>query len=218
MALTNYSDLLSAVAGWLNRTDLTSRIPDFITLAESRLNRELRLRVMEEETPLTITAGNRTVALPTGFLEPIALWSTDTPYRRQLIYLSPVQMDVDTSAGEIYYWTITGSNIEVDRPTSPTLSMIMRYLKSFALTEAAPTNWLMTNHPDAYLFATLVEAAPYLRDDKLLAIWLARANQALSEINAKESRSRSLTILNTGLSYMPTDRRMYETGGYGTFG
>ncbi len=217
MALSNYSDLLSAVAGWLNRTDLTERIPDFITLAESRLNRELRLRVMEEEAALAIASGDRTVALPTGFLEPIGLWSVESYGRRELIYLSSVQVEVETASGEAYYWTITGPQIELDRPTSPALSLILRYLKSFALTEAAPTNWLMTNHPDAYLFAALVEAAPYLRDDNLLAIWSARLQQALNEINAKENRSRSLTTLNTGLSYMPSDYRL-QNGSYGFYG
>lgn len=219
MALSNYSDLLSAVASWLNRSDLTERIPDFITLAESRLNRELRLRVMEEEdTTLTVASGDRTVALPTGFLEPIGLWVSEASDRRQLTYLSPVQMDVLTSSGKVFYWTITGGNIAFERPASPALSLVVRYLKSFALTEAAPTNWLMTNHPDAYLFSVLVEAAPYLRDDNLLGIWSARLQQSLDEINAKEARSRSLTILDTGLADMPSDRRRYGSGGYGLYG
>ena len=34
MALANYSDLCTAVAAGLNRTDLTSKIPDFVLLAE----------------------------------------------------------------------------------------------------------------------------------------------------------------------------------------
>lgn len=218
MALANRTDLLAAVASWLNRSDLTDRIPDFITLAESRLNRELRLRVMETEASLSVAVDGTSVALPSGFLEPIGLWSLESAERRQLLYMASVQMENLTSAGKVFYWTITGTNIVFERPTSPALSLILRYLASFALTEAAPTNWLLTNHPDAYLFATLAEAGPYLRDNELLAIFESRLAKAIDEINAKESRSRNLTILDTGLAVLPSDSNRRNYGGYGTYG
>jgi len=47
MAIGNYSELNTAVANWLNRDDLTDRIPEFIVLAEARFNRVLRIRAME---------------------------------------------------------------------------------------------------------------------------------------------------------------------------
>lgn len=216
MALATYADLKSAVASWLNRTDLTSQIPDFITLAESRLNRELRLRVMEVEASLSIAAAGTSVALPEGFLEPIGLWSLESSERRALRYLASVQLGEAVSAGTVFGWTITGPDIVLERPTSPALSLILRYLESFTLSDAEPTNWLLTNRPDAYLFATLVEAAPFLRDNDALGIWDARVTRALTEINAKESRSRSLTTLTPDLPHMPTRNR--HRGGYGTYG
>ena len=47
MAISNYTELKTAVANWLDRDDLTDRIPEFIALAESRFNRLLRIRAME---------------------------------------------------------------------------------------------------------------------------------------------------------------------------
>ena len=44
MALANYADLTASVANWLNRTDLTAIIPDFVAMAESDISRDLRLR------------------------------------------------------------------------------------------------------------------------------------------------------------------------------
>jgi hypothetical protein len=38
MGITNYSELQTAVAKWLHRTDLTAQLPDFITIAENKLN------------------------------------------------------------------------------------------------------------------------------------------------------------------------------------
>lgn len=216
MALSTYSDLQSAVASWLNRTDLTDKIPDFITLAESRLNRDLKLRVMEEEIALTLAQNTRSVALPTGFVEPIGLWTIYGQERRELLFLSPLQWDVETAAGDTFYWTIIGPNIEFLRPANAAQSLTFRFMKSFALSDAAPTNWLLTNHPDAYLFAALTEAAPYLKDTAALGIWDARASRAINDINAKEAKSRSLSMLMPDIPSLPIRNRL--RGGYGTYG
>jgi len=208
MALSNYSGLQASVASWLNRSDLTSRIPDFITLAETRLNRTLRLRVMEEETAIPVAAGVRTFPLPTGFLEPLELWRPEGQLRVALRYLAPSQIEVDSLAGRVYFWTITGANVEFERPTNQALSLTFRYLKSFALSDASPTNWLLTNHPDAYLAGALMEAyAGYLRDDQALGIWSARYDRAIAEINLQAGRSRSLTTLSTEIPAMRRYRR-----------
>ena len=69
MALANYTDLLASIAGWLNRTDLTAVIPDFVTLAEARIARDLRLRRQVTLASVIVSDENVTAALPTGFLE-----------------------------------------------------------------------------------------------------------------------------------------------------
>ena len=66
MAISNYSDLQSTVANYLHRGDLTGQIPDFISLAEARINRKLRLRAMENTASGTTTG--QTISLPTGFV------------------------------------------------------------------------------------------------------------------------------------------------------
>ena len=43
MALTTYSEPKTAIANWLDRSDLDDRIPEFIQLAEARHRRDLRL-------------------------------------------------------------------------------------------------------------------------------------------------------------------------------
>ena len=213
MALANYSDLQSAIAGWLNRTDLTARIPDFITLAESKLNRRLKLRVMETEATLSVSSGGQSVALPSGFVEPMDLWVQDDTERRALRYMAPSQISDEVAAGNIHYWTITGANIVFERPAESSLSLILRYQSAFSLSDASPTNWLLTHHPDAYLFAALVEAAPYERDTEALTIWTARLESALTEIENKEARSRSLSTLSVDPVLTLQSRRGW--GGWG---
>lgn len=56
MTISTYAELQTSVASWLHRADLTSQIPDFITLAESKLNRKLRLRAQETTATGTVSA------------------------------------------------------------------------------------------------------------------------------------------------------------------
>ncbi len=42
MAISTYAELQTATANWLDRTDLSSRIPEFIDLAEATFNRTIR--------------------------------------------------------------------------------------------------------------------------------------------------------------------------------
>ncbi|MCP4386308.1 MAG: hypothetical protein GY798_33685, partial [Hyphomicrobiales bacterium] len=79
MAVSTYSELQTAVVSWMARdgdSDLTSKAPDFISFAESRLNRDLDLRVMETDTLLTGTISSRELTLPTDLVEPISLHLT----------------------------------------------------------------------------------------------------------------------------------------------
>ena len=82
MAITNYTELKSSLADWLNRSDLTSRIPEFISLAEAAFNRNLRTRDMLSRS--TTSTNAQYVALPSDFLEmlnvelPSYVWR---PYR-----------------------------------------------------------------------------------------------------------------------------------------
>ena len=74
MAITTYAELQAAAANWLVRGDLTQRIPEFIDLAESRLELVLRARLAETEALDGGRRGARTIPLPAGFAEPLALW------------------------------------------------------------------------------------------------------------------------------------------------
>ena len=67
MALGTYSDLQTAIATWLNRTDLTAYIPDFIALAEERVYRNLRVKAME--TALNDTIASGVIAVPSDYIE-----------------------------------------------------------------------------------------------------------------------------------------------------
>lgn len=195
MALATYAQLKTAVADWLERGDLADRTGDFIALAESRLNRVLRLRMMETEEALTATAGARTVALPAGFREPIALWLNRAEGRAALRFVDPALLPAAAAAGEPQAWSLNGATIAFDRPCDRTYGLTLRMVGRLALSDAQPTNAVLADYPDLYLFGALVEAAPYLRDAELLSLFTARLEAALTEARAKEARGKALATL-----------------------
>jgi|SRR5579859_3783999 len=197
MAITTYAELQAAAANWLVRADLTQRIPEFIALAEARLNRVLRARLAEAEAALTATVGARTIPLPAGFAEPLALWIIPAATREPLRFVEPSVMAASSQPGRPVNWSVDGTNLAFDRPCDQPYALVLRMLTKFALSDAAPTNALLSAYPDAYLFATLCEAGPFLRDDALAAAYDARLERAIGEINTKEARSRAMRTLVT---------------------
>ncbi len=210
MAISTFTELKASIASWLHRSDLTTVIPDFITLLESRINRTLRLRTMESDNSLTLTSGTRTVALPSGYVEPIslALIISGEAYD-YLDYRLPNQLPIDvnsSSARRPRMYAINGTNIEFPNLSDETYAMTFRMVGTFTLSDASPTNWLLTNHPDIYLFGSLLEATSYLNNDKRIPLWQMKYDLAVSEVRNKENRARSKSSL---VSDLPS-----TSGGY----
>ncbi len=199
MAITTYAELQAAAANWLVRGDLTARIPEFIALAEARLNRVMRARLAEIEVPLTAGVGARTVPLPAGFAEPLRLWIERATARTELRFLPAELIGASSLRGEPGAWTVDGPNVSFDRPCDQVYGLTLRLLRKFALSDAAPTNALLSDFPDIYLFATLSEAAPFLRDPDLSAAYATKLAQAIADANSKEARSRAGRTLSTDL-------------------
>lgn len=195
MALQTYSDLKTAIANWADRSDLTSRIPEFITLAEARLVRHKLLRSWETDSTLTGSVGSRSIAVPTGFLTALALWWEDTVGREELRFVLPELMATSTTDGRPEYWTVDGAYIKFERELDSAYSFTLRNRQFAALSDSNTTNALLTKWPDAYLFASMSELFSYLMDDAQVAKWEARYANARDEITTMEAENKSLSTL-----------------------
>lgn len=193
MALANYSDLQSSIADFLNRDDLTSVIPDFITMAEARLNREVRHWRMEDRAIATVDA--QYTALPNNFLEPIrmSLTTGDT----SIMEVVSVQEMTDLRAkalntvGKPRAYAILDQSIEVFPTPDGDYSLEMVYYETLPDLATNSTNWLLTNYPDAYLYGSLLHSAPYLQEDNRTTIWTALYQSAVSAINLDAERAKT---------------------------
>jgi hypothetical protein len=188
MALNTFSALKSAIADWLNRADLTSQIPDFITMAEARFNREIRSDNMDVSETLTITSGSATV--PTGLLSVRSIKLTADPYGT-LKYQPPgVIEDADPEdTGAPGFYTRVGSSFIFWPPTSAAARI--RYRKAITpLSDSATSNWLLAAHPDLYLAAPLALAYGLIKDEQRFQLWESAATGLIAQINKDDLMQR----------------------------
>jgi hypothetical protein len=195
MALATYSDLQASVATWANRSDLP--VADLIALTEARFNRDVNFRQLEPDIPLTGVLNSRFIPLPTQFSEPRTLWIEFSWGREQLRNIEAASMLTRSNVGRPYFWTIDNSNIAFERPLDQVYSFTLRMTQQVQLSNSTPTNYVLTNYPDLYLYGTLVQAALWSKDDDQLQRFEAAYQQAVDSTNQQEARSQSFVQLNT---------------------
>ena len=205
MAISNYSELKSAIADWLDRTDLTDSIPDFITLAETRHRRDFKIRRMETRVTANTIVDSEYYTLPDNFVAMRNIQLNTNP-KTSLEYLTPEQMDrihAGSTKGKPKAYSIIGNNIQL-RPLPDSVYQIeMLYFKYFTpLSDSNTTNDMLTYHPDAYLYGALVEAEPYLQNDKRIQVWAGYYERAKKDIIDSNERDRhSGVALTTRIDY-----------------
>lgn len=187
MSLATYGDLKTTIADWMGRADLaTTQVPDFVTMTTARLNRTLRTREMlTAEADYTADSSGR-ITTPTDFLQ-VAYIRGKQSGDKALQNISSVGGAQSFpagsfSSGRATAFTVTGSTIQIYPQSAVTVAM--RYYQQIpALTTDGSTNWLLTKHPDVYLYGSLLLARAFVRDLDIVAISAAYDN-AIREINA----------------------------------
>jgi hypothetical protein len=197
------------VANWLDRDDLAARIPEFIALCEARFNRSLRIRAMETlDISVDTVSGTSTVALPTGYVQMRDISLITSPIT-QLQYLTPEimnRLNAGSFTGKPETYTIIANNILFGPTPDAVYDISMLYYKTFdALTDAAPTNWVITNAPDVYLYGALLEAEPFLMNDQRVQLWATALTQSITTLQEQDNKDRhsgsALRVMNTGGYY-----------------
>lgn len=192
MAIATYSDLKTAVADYAWRTGDTAfeaRVPDFIALAEARLGRDLRIGAMEKVVTLPLVNG--AAALPSDYLEMRAVSSTAS-VRRNIDLISPdeaVALYPASLSGTSRHYTLIGDAIQLYPGGDGDVSMTY-YAAIPALSDGSPTNWLLTKAPDAYLYASLLESMPYMKDDGRAQVWKTYYDTAVEGLKRADITAR----------------------------
>ncbi len=192
MPLSTYTELNTAIANWLDRTDLTNEIIDFITLAETKIYRKIRVRDME--TALNVITSSGIAATPSDYIELKFAYVDGTPTQ------SLERTTIDT----LYSLYPTRSSIakpkfiadNVDNfefgpfPDTDYTIKGTYYAKPAALSGSNETNFLITDNPDLILFGALIESSSFTGDTERLTEWAAKYETAENDINQQAKRQR----------------------------
>ena len=191
MNVSSYSDLKSTIASYLARSDLTDQIPVFIQFAEYRLRRELRMRQMLKSVTTSTTGSDNTVELPSDFLEVRDFYVVGNP-NQSMSYQSPsafTRIDNSGSQGKPLNYTILANDFKLSPTPDTTYTLELLYYSSpTLLSDSNTSNVWLANVPDMLVYASLIEAEPYLMNDARLATWISMYEKGVKQITTSNEQ------------------------------
>lgn len=186
MPFGSYTDLQSSVARWLKRTNLNDQIPDFIALAEVRLNRRLSVRQMR--TWYSVTPSQPFVTLPGDWNRPIRVMYGE----QRLDFTSENIADpIMTEGGQWNQFTIAGNKLWMLTNIDGLTKLTLHYLQNIEpLSDSNTSNWLLEDAPDLYLYASLLEAEVFIKNDERIQVWTAALERAIGDLETNDEASQ----------------------------
>lgn len=190
--MTTFSQLKTDIADWTARSDLGTKLPRFIALAEDHIDTNVRLLSMETDAELTTDASGEAI-LPTGFLGFTSIEVQDQPYP-STEWMPPDafrKKKAEPADGErVIKYTIESNKLKITT-SAVTVFDVTYFAKLTRIGDSNPTNALLTNHFNVYLWACLALAWDYLQDRAEEAIYWKKFNAAVEDLHRSERRSRT---------------------------
>lgn len=204
MAYTmTYSSLLEDLRRYLERgytseTDpiVYEQLPRLITLAERRIARELKLQGFLRFVQTNLVSGTAVYEKPDRWRETVSMTvSGNSLFARSYEYCRSYWPDESVQGAPQFYADYDYNHwLIVPTPNAASTIEIGYYELPALLGDDNQTNWITTYAPNVLLYASLLEAAPFLKNDERIGTWQAaydRAAQALSGEDLKKILDRS---------------------------
>ena len=175
-----YDSLLVDIRRYLERgfTQASDQIvfdqlPRLITLAERRIARELKIEgfIRAITTPLSI--GVSTYLKPDRWRDTISMTVNGTPIQtRSYEYLRNYWPDEAQTASPQFYADYDYANwLIAPTPNAASTLEILYYEQPALLGDTLQSNWLTEYAPELILYASLLEATPFLKNDDRVQLW-----------------------------------------------
>lgn len=190
--ITDYATLTTAIQDYLARSDLSTFVPNFLQNAQAKIYRSLRIRPME--TALSVTIASGVAALPSDYLDLKYAYVNASPVRF-LERVTPEEIyrsyPTRSSSGQPHWIAREAENFIFGPYPDSTYAIAGIYYKQLTLLSGSnTTNWLTTNAPEVLLYGALLEAQPFLMNDKRIAIWRELFNESVATIDGQDRRER----------------------------
>ena len=194
MSLSTFTELKASVANYLNRDDLTAVIPDFITLTENRLNRDLRVRANMVRAETTTTANIPFYDVPIDLIELRNITRDVGASSYVLSYLSPESVSREyghNASGFPRAYSNIGKNIKLSPTPDGEYTININYFaKLNALSDSVTSNDILAEFPDLYLFGACLEGAIFLNDSEQANRFGTIFQKALADVEESEEAAR----------------------------
>ncbi len=146
--------------------------------------------------------------MPTNFIQMRNLQINTSPIT-PMQYVTPEIYDRlygSTQEGTPQMYTIIADELQLGPIPGSVQTIEMLFYKKFdALTGLAPTNWMITNAPDVYLYGCLLEAEPFIMNDPRVQLWATAFQQSIKDIQEQDNKDRhsgsALRVMNTSGYY-----------------
>ena len=192
--ITDYTTLQSTAIEYLARegdATITARVPTFVQLFEAKMNRTLFVPQMEKRSTALVNLASdepEYTALPGDFQSMRTVRLNGVVGKPRLQFMTPTQLSdfrysIDNVSGQPIYFSVFGDEMELAPSPNGAYTLEMIYRANIPPLSENDTNWLLTLAPDLYLYGTLMESAPYIKEDARISTWGAGYSMALNDLN-----------------------------------
>lgn len=189
----NYGQLKTAVAGWANRSDLTSLMVTFLELTEQRIYQGtpqvqgLRLTSMLG-TDSTVVTGD---ALPARFAAVERVTYLTGGRKQPLEQRAPQMLAIlEGTSGQPRFYAIRGTTIVIAPGGASDTCEMSYYARLVTPVADGDTNDILTNSAGVYLHGMLVEVGNYLQDESMVALHEARFVAEMKQVQKYDDDKR----------------------------
>lgn len=159
----NYTELRQAIIDWSTNATVAGQVDRIIRLAEARINDDLVVKSIERQ--YLVTPAGAVIFLPDDFHRLQRITYIDSGKERTIAYVAPAAAEYTTlSPGEPFGYTVLDQTIQLFPTPQGQQEFTVYYIPRIATIVGGDTNWLLTVRPDVYLYACLIEAAMFVKD------------------------------------------------------
>jgi len=190
-----YDSLTRMVLQYLERSDpaVVEAIPTFITLCEFEIAQNIKTLGQMEVVDSVMQIGNPVIPKPARWRKTTSMTLSNAGVKqpifvRKLEYLNNYSQSVSSTGTPLYYadydfdhWFVAPT------PDQAYTFEALCYTRLEPLSSANQTNWLTQNAPNAMLFGTLKQTAPFLKNDARLALWKSMFDEALLALKTEDT-------------------------------
>lgn len=183
-----YAELLADIESWLQRDDLTTQAPIFVRYATAALNRALSrnpVPQMESRVESASPVETEYIGIPDDCLRIRAIVDGDGKQARLATQAQIAQAAESNQSFDFLLYSLEDMQIRLypaPSASDPVELTVLYYAKLSDFVSGTDTNWLLDEHPDVYLYGSLVHAKAWLHDDRRLQLVDQMYKAGLSEV------------------------------------